>query len=244
MENSSIYTQKLKLSRLLKLKQCFVFRLLLDLFQNKFNYCYFLTQIVFRFPFWLLFKVFLRFGVKGKENVKNVKIPLLIVTNHISYFDTILIYLSLPLSRKFFPIRSVAWRLLLKVPVVNIVLIAGGTFFVKKGIGLETALKQPLETLRNNGVVHIFPEGKRIFDGKVGQCKRGAPYLAFHSSAQILPIGIKGVRKMSVLDFVMRKRQAVIQIGKPFCLAEKKGGNEKNLEHGAEIIRQELQNLI
>lgn len=235
---------QIKLNSLLARKPWFSIANLGGFLQMTLNLFYFLTQSLLWCPFWLLFKLFLGFEVKGKENLNDIKKPLLIVANHISYLDTLLIYVSLPFSRKFFPIRSIAWRLLLRVPVVNIVLIMGGTYFVHEGIGLDIALQKPLETLKNNGVVHIFPEGKRKFEGKVGQCKRGAPYLAFNSNTLILPIGISGIRNMTILDFVMRKRQAVVQIGKPFYLSQKIGGNEKSLEHGAEIIRQELENLL
>lgn len=237
--------QQIGLNSFIDFTQKFTFPISIkSVYVSNINYFYFLTQLFLRPSFWLLFKIFLRFKVKGKENLNDLERPLLIVTNHISYLDTILLYVSLPLGKKLFPIRSIAWSLLLRVPMVNVVLIMGGTYFVHKGIGLDIALRKPLERLRNNGVVHIFPEGKRKFDGKVGQCKRGAPYLAFNSKAQILPVGIRGIRKMTIFDFVMRKRQAVVQIGKPFYLAEKIGSNEKRLEHGAEIIRQELQNLI
>lgn len=202
-----------------------VINILKSIFKNKANYFHYIIQSLLWLLFNCLVKLFLKFKVNGKENLDYLERPLLIATNHTSYFETILIYLSLPLHIKILPIRSIVWKASSKVTVVNLLLMAGGIIFVQKGIDFNKSLKQPLETLKNNGVVHIFFEYKKRCDGKAEQHKRDAPYLVINSNAQILPIKIKGTRKMTILDFIMGKKSAIVQIGKPFYLFQKTDSN-------------------
>lgn len=200
------------------------------MFQSILSHFYFVIQAVSWIPFWLLFKFFLRFEVKGKDNLNNVRKPLLIVSNHISYLDAPLLYISLPLSRRIFPIRSIVWRQLLKVPVINLGMIAGGSFFVEgNSNSMNTVLKKPVEWLRQKGTLLIFPEGRRSFDGSVAKCKKGVSFLALNSDAQLLPVAIADIARTTCYEFVMRRRNATVIIGKPFHLRDRMFGDDYSL---------------
>lgn len=218
--------------------------LLRNIFSNTTEFFYFSVQAIVHLPFRMLFTYFLRLEVKGKHNLRGVKKPMLIAANHTSYLDGALLYSSLPLSGRIFPIRSIAWRKLLIVPVINVGMILVGTYFVCKGAGVNNPLRKPLEWIKNNGTLLIFPEGQRSTDGSVGKCKRGVSFLALNSNAQLLPVAIAGITRTSFSEFVTRRRKAVVIIGKPFYLRDRMSGDDHRLETGTEIIRNVLQELI
>jgi len=176
--------------------------------------------------FWVLSRLFsrlfLRIEVKSIVDLKNIKGPLIVASNHISWADGFLVGSSFPLRSNFSPVRYAVFHKYYYFPLFRPFLWLIGCFPVKKGIGLEKSLKVPTEILNQEGVVGIFPEGKRGWKEGPSKPKRGVAYLAFTTGAKILPVRIQcPVVKMKFWRVITRQYKIKIKIGKPFKLPSK-----------------------
>jgi 1-acyl-sn-glycerol-3-phosphate acyltransferase len=140
--------------------------------------CYWLSATVMTFGFSL--------RTEGHRNVPRDG-PALLLANHQSYIDPILVGLAVRrhpvfLARQsLFRYQPLAWlmRSLHAVPVN------------REGSARE-GLKAILEKLREGRVVGIFPEGSRTRDGRVGPLRPGISLLIKQMELPIVPIGIAG----------------------------------------------------
>ncbi len=139
-----------------------------------------------KLPFALLFKLLYRLKVEGLENLPREG-ALILVANHSSYFDPLVLgvaitrrinwmvmkaYYDLWLLRWFFKL-SYAFRVDVDRPDIS-------------------AIKHAFRVLKAGGIVGIFPEGSRSFDGRLKEGKTGAALLSLKSGTPILPVAIKG----------------------------------------------------
>ena len=113
--------------------------------------------------------------------------PALLVANHQSFFDPILVGLATRrhlcyLARKtLFKNRAFAWliRMLNAVPIDQ------------EGVGKE-GIKTILEQLRLGQAVVVFPEGERTHDGVMHPLRPGVQLLIKRAQVPIIPVGIAG----------------------------------------------------
>ena len=112
---------------------------------------------------WLVFtptiKIFTKFKVIGKENLKRVKGPVIFVSNHESYFDPWIIGAGIPLSCfNLYPVYYLAQDRLFKKFFLKTAIKLYGTFPGEVGEGVKKALEKPLKLLNKNKTIGIFPE--------------------------------------------------------------------------------------
>jgi 1-acyl-sn-glycerol-3-phosphate acyltransferase len=113
--------------------------------------------------------------------------PVLLIANHQSYMDPILLGLCSPRQLRYLARKSLfrnplfAWliRALSAVPIDQ------------EGVGKE-GIKTILEQLRQGQAVVVFPEGERTHDGAVQPLKPGVHLLIKRTQAPIVPVGIAG----------------------------------------------------
>jgi 1-acyl-sn-glycerol-3-phosphate acyltransferase len=126
------------------------------------------------------------FRTQGKRFVP-LHGPVLVVANHQSMLDPVLVGLSAPrgltyLARKtLFKNRLVGWviRTLQAFPVDQ------------EGVAKE-GMKAVLKGLAQGRAVVVFPEGSRSEDGAIGPFMRGIALLVERSQAPVVPVGIAG----------------------------------------------------
>ncbi|MBU2545351.1 1-acyl-sn-glycerol-3-phosphate acyltransferase [Patescibacteria group bacterium] len=176
--------------------------------------------------FWIIAKllllIFLRVEIETEVDLKKLRGPLIIASNHVSAADPFLIGASFSFGAKIFPIRyAILDKIYYFLPVL-LLLWCLGSFPVKRKIGLDKALKTPIKILNKGGVVGIFPHGGR--EWKIGALKpkRGVAYLALKTGVKILPIRITiPVKKMGLMKGLLKRYKIKIKIGKPFYLPSK-----------------------
>ena len=192
-------------------------------------------QIVSWPVFAALFGVFLNLKVEGKENLRGVNPPLLIVANHKTFYDCFVYRVALGVTGSgLLPLRFMGakhfhdkWlNLMSKLGVVGFIYFIFGVFPVVYGQGLDVALKDAKNIIKDGGVVAMFPEGKIVREDKLGQFKRGAAALAIMTGARILPTAV-AVGKKKFL-----RRKYVMKFGELFKVPE-----NTSYEDGAEHIR-------
>ncbi|MDA3840381.1 MAG: lysophospholipid acyltransferase family protein [Patescibacteria group bacterium] len=114
--------------------------------------------------------------------------PVIIASNHESYFDFIIFYAISPrkiqylAAEKFF--TSKFWKPLM---------VATGQIKVERVEGDKTNVHEKAHyVLKNEGMLGIFPEGTRSRTGEIGKAFTGVTRFALETKTPIIPVGIEG----------------------------------------------------
>jgi 1-acyl-sn-glycerol-3-phosphate acyltransferase len=149
---------------------------------------------LFSFAKWSFISPFYYTYFKGKayglEKVPK-KGPLVVVSNHGSYYDPPL--LSTTIRR---PVSFMAKEELFKVPVLKELIRLYGAYPVKRGSSDRQAIRLALNALKDGWAVGLFLEGTRTKDGRIYHPKLGAALIAAKANAPILPVSLWGVEKI------------------------------------------------
>ena len=127
-------------------------------------------------------------SVMGRNNItKNTSY--VIVVNHQSYYDILLMYGWLNIDFKW-----VMKKELQKVPILGMACKKIGHLFIERTNSKEAlvTLNEIKKKLVNGTSVVVFPEGTRSKDGNLKVFKRGAFKLAFDLKLPILPVTLVG----------------------------------------------------
>lgn len=168
---------------------------------------------------------------------------MIITPIHKSYADHFFILAALPVWSKLLPARTMAADWTFEVPVMGWALKnLFGAYRIRNkkslGLSIREILQEPLATLKNGGVVGIYPEGGIRFKPGVHEVKVGVAFLAKESGAPILPVAIKGIDYLSWKAFFFGRRKVTVIFGNPF-LVEK----TKDLAEISNAIRQKIADL-
>ena len=139
-----------------------------------------------RIFFTILFRLCYGYRVTGKGFVPSHG-PVLMVSNHQSYWDPLIIASRL---RRY--IRFAAMLSLFKIKILAFFLNIFGTISLDRDNPDKSAYQQILKLLKNKEAVAIFPEGTRTRDGNLQPLKTGFVRLAIRTGAPIQPVVITG----------------------------------------------------
>jgi 1-acyl-sn-glycerol-3-phosphate acyltransferase len=148
-------------------------------------------EFVLRFFIWALGHTLYRVQDKGLENIPDTG-PAILVCNHVSYVDAMLIAGTYHRPIRFVMDRSIAEMKGLK------------TFFkIAKTIPIcspkanlevyENAFKRIKEELDKGEIICIFPEGKLTQDGEVDTFKAGIERILKESPVPVVPMALEGL---------------------------------------------------
>jgi 1-acyl-sn-glycerol-3-phosphate acyltransferase len=156
-----------------------------------------------------------RVHVSGTEHVPRSG-PLLVVANHASNVDGVLIaaWLQPALDR---PIRFLAKEQLFRTPLRPL-LEAFGTIMVRAGGSDVDAYRLARAALKRGEVVGVFPEGSRSPDGVLREAFDGVTLLAARTGASVLPVGLTGTDRFLPRGSALPRLGArvALRIGQPF----------------------------
>lgn len=176
--------------------------------------------------FRLIYAVLSRLEVRGIENVPKDG-AVLIVTNHLSYADPPLLFITFPRYKEMMPLAADTYKknLLFGWLVNNV-----GGVWINRGVGDLAAVKTSLAVLKQNKILGMAPEGTRSkHTHALQQGKTGAAFLACKAGVNIVPVGIVGTEK--VFSDLRRLRRPTITItyGPAFNLPPLDGDNKSAL---------------
>ncbi len=151
-----------------------------------------LNQRYFKSFFRVLQIITPRLNIHIDDDVFSIRCSV-IVCNHISYFDPILL-LSLFEKQK-----TIVKRTFLKVPILGWLLKTSGYLFTTTDETF-TSFMEHVENLNNyllsGGNIFIFPEGTRSRNGKIGRLNKGAFTIAKLCRAPIQVLMVKNTNKL------------------------------------------------
>jgi 1-acyl-sn-glycerol-3-phosphate acyltransferase len=183
---------------------------------------------------WVLVHLFCRYRVSGREHIPRNG-QLLIVANHLSWFDPILFCVVFPRRLWFFAkIEAFDWF------VVGWICRVTEQIPVHRGEGDRAALEKALAYLHEGRALVIFPEGTVERQEQMIPAYTGAAMLALRSGATILPLAHTGTRRVFRLRGGLLPR-VNIRIGEPYVPALPEGSTRKA---GLQAITQDVMSRI
>jgi 1-acyl-sn-glycerol-3-phosphate acyltransferase len=171
---------------------------------------YFILKTVARLLVFLL----LNYEVKGKENIPGQG-QLLIVSNHVSVSDSVLVGISI--GRR---VTFMAKEELFRNGFTSYFIRSFGAFPVYRGRSARDALRQASRVLNHGGVLCMFPEGKRSIKASLMPAMNGAALVASYNRSPILPVGITGSEAIRGFGWIWRRQKVTLTIGRPFYLPD------------------------
>lgn len=129
-----------------------------------------------------------RIRVTGRRNIDRRR-SYVIVSNHQSHFDILVIYGWLGVDFKW-----VMKKELRKVPFMGSACARGGHIFIDRfdGEAARASLEEAKQRITGGTSIVFFPEGTRSRDGHLGEFKKGAFVMAVDMGLPILPVSIAG----------------------------------------------------
>jgi 1-acyl-sn-glycerol-3-phosphate acyltransferase len=161
-----------------------------------------------------------------------------VVANHESFCDILVLLANLPMQVRFLAKRSV-----FRVPVLGWSIAAAGFIPVDRedrSRGTET-VDAALQRLSGGRSVVIFPEETRTRTGDLLPFKRGAAHLALRSGLPILPIALAGTfRVLKRGSLLITPGPVAMSVGNPI---EVSGRSPREREAVTRAARDEVQAL-
>jgi acyl-[acyl-carrier-protein]-phospholipid O-acyltransferase / long-chain-fatty-acid--[acyl-carrier-protein] ligase len=139
---------------------------------------------MWRLFFKFYFRTFHRIRIEGLDRIPRHYEKLILIANHASYLDGVIIWTYLRLPFKIIVDRDIVLKPWLK-PFLkndNIVPIDSMNPY---------ALKEVIRTVNDGFPLLVFPEGRRTSTGNIMKIYDGAGFVAYRTGADILPIYIK-----------------------------------------------------
>ncbi|MBA4188965.1 MAG: hypothetical protein C0467_13290 [Planctomycetaceae bacterium] len=168
----------------------------------------------------------------GRGNVPK-RGPVLIVSNHQSMFDPMLVGLSCPRYLTF-----LARKTLFEVPLLGPLIESLGSVPIDRGMGKD-GIQAVLDRLTHGRAVLVFPEGERTHSGDVQPLKPGISLLIKRLNCPIVAVGIAGaftawnrftiIPNFSPLLVPAEQSTIGVSIGKPIDPARYKGSSRDEM---------------
>lgn len=177
------------------------------------------------------------FTVTGAEHLP-ARGAAVLVANHVSWLDPIIIPLALPRKPAFLAMEEL-WRM----PVIGLIMRVYGPLAIplNRGAVDATALKRSLRALEGGALLIVFPEGGINPTGQLRPFHRGAAMLAARAGAPIIPIAILGTADALPLGrTIPRRRPITVRIGTPISPASHR---REDLEQAGGAAAAQIQEL-
>jgi 1-acyl-sn-glycerol-3-phosphate acyltransferase len=134
--------------------------------------------------------------------------PLLVVANHASNIDPMLLTLAVPR-----PLAFLAKEELFHPAPWGWALRAAGIIPVRRGRVDRQALEAAEAVLRQGGALAVFAEGTRSPDGRLQAAEPGVGLLAARSGAPVLPVALLGTERLRSLAAWAARPRLVARCG-------------------------------
>jgi 1-acyl-sn-glycerol-3-phosphate acyltransferase len=168
--------------------------------------------------------------VENQEVLDKIKGPVIIVGNHLSNSDALILN---RVTKKLDP-YFVAGVKLTNNSLSRIGYVAFKTIQIQPNSADIEAMKKCIERVKNGNSIFIFPEGTRSRNGALMEARKGVILIAKKCGVPILPIGMAGTEKLMPINTDDMGKESFhnadvhVNIGEPFYLPEKEKGEDKD----------------
>jgi 1-acyl-sn-glycerol-3-phosphate acyltransferase len=148
-------------------------------------------EFLMRFLSWVLVNIMYRIKVHGLENIPETG-PVLIVCNHVSFMDPLVIGGSV---RR--PVRFVMDHNIFNIPVMSFIFRTARAIPIapahEDSQALQKAFDQIDAELADGEIVCIFPEGKLTKHGELNEFKKGVERILDRRPVPVVPMALRGL---------------------------------------------------
>jgi len=177
-----------------------------------------LIRVIVQFILFSITRTFVRLRIEGKQNLKDLSLPVIFMPNHLSYADPVVVAMALPhkIRRRisFAAARDVLYEYYshLVFPVE----LTGNSFPLPRLEGENIRLGMG-KMLDEKYSVVIFPEGKMSKTGELLPLKRGAGFVAVEMNCYIVPVRLYGTAEIVPYGKFMPCKRGIVRVvfGKP-----------------------------
>jgi 1-acyl-sn-glycerol-3-phosphate acyltransferase len=148
-------------------------------------------EFIARFASWIVIKALYRIELRGLEYIPDTG-PALVVCNHVSYMDALLVMGAVPR-----PVRFVMYHKIFAIPglswlfrAARAIPIAGAR---EDPVLMERAFAQIDAALAAGEVVGIFPEGGLTDDGEIAPFRPGVERILAARPVPVVPMALRGM---------------------------------------------------
>lgn len=181
-----------------------------------------------------LFRIFSgKIFVSGKEKVP-VSEPFVLVCNHVSWLDVVCLGLALYPTQ----IHYMAKKELFGQKLVGKLLTNLNAFPVDREKPGPSVLKTPLQLLKKDRVVGIFPSGTRSAEN--ASLKDGAVFIASRANVPIVPAVYIGPHDMKG---VLKRQKKQIIFGEPFYVPKTTKSKDDTIQKSTDQLLYVLNDL-
>ena len=149
-------------------------------------------EFAMRFISWVLVRALYRLRVRGVEAHVPDDGPALLVCNHVSYMDALILSASIPR-----PVRFVMYYRIFNIPVMSWIFrnaraipIAGVR---EDPVLMQRAFEEIDRALADGELVGIFPEGALTRDGGIAPFKSGVERILAQRPVPVIPMALRGM---------------------------------------------------
>jgi 1-acyl-sn-glycerol-3-phosphate acyltransferase len=171
--------------------------------------------------------------------------PLLVVANHLSNADPVLLELAFPR-----PLFFMGKSELFQNPLFRTILRWFGGFPVVRGTPDRAALRHAERALRQGIAVGLFPEGGRSRTGALVRGYPGSGLLALQTSVPVLPVAIYGTEFFPVNGEMPPRRPrgiargVTVRFGEPFHIPARVDGRRVTSEEATRLMMVRIGGLL
>lgn len=148
-------------------------------------------EFTIRFLIWMLTHTMYRVRSEGMAVIPDEG-PVVLVCNHVSYVDGLIISSA---CRR--PVRFVVHEAVYRAPVLNFIFRNGKAIPInsqkKKPEIYKRAFEEIAKALDEGQPVCIFPEGKLTDDGEVDEFKKGIERIVARNPVPVIPMALRGL---------------------------------------------------
>ena len=189
---------------------------------------------------WLILKIFWRMEVIGTENVPE-RGGVIIASNHVSYLDPAVLTASF--NRKIYFLTK---KEVFKNNFISFLLKNLNAISVDRENTDILAFKRAINTLREEKVLGIFPEGARSSNGELQELKLGTIKIAMKTGVPILPVGIIGTHKIyprGIKFPILFRHKIIVKYGAPQYLDKLKSRDKIYQKEELDLLGKKIKEL-
>jgi long-chain acyl-CoA synthetase len=180
-----------------------------------------IIRTIGQFKIILLSRIFFRLKIKGLENIKNIKAPVIFMPNHISYADPLVLLMALPYQiRKTLCFAAAKDFLYKDFKYISwLADLFFNSFPLPRGNGdsIKSGLESVGQLIDENYSVVVFPEGKVSSTGNFLSLKKGAGLMAIEMCVPVIPVKIVGTNNIVPYEKLFPRKigEVIVEFGEP-----------------------------